>query len=101
MLKAEEILKKLCDNTLKELTESEIKLYLVIIRKTLCCCKESRQISSQELSQATGMCLAGVRRAKRTLTNLGLIHCEEIIDSSGANEANAYSLMAGVYDGAR
>jgi hypothetical protein len=87
------LLDDLCDKWLTEMTHSQLKLYLTILRKTLRTGVKDRQISCTELMQLTNTSPACVKNAKRYLAKQNLVEWQEIHSTCGSNEANLYTVV--------
>ena len=92
------------DVLLPELTESELRVLLYIIRRTFGFKKDSDSISLSQmvngirtrdgrvLDRGTGMTRRGVLKGVAGLTDKGVIRVEKGVSGDGVNKINAYSL---------
>jgi hypothetical protein len=83
----------LCDSWLTEMTHSQLKLYLTILRKTLRTGVKERQMSCTELMHLTDTSPACVKNAKRYLAKQKLVDWKEIHSACGSSEANLYTVV--------
>jgi hypothetical protein len=92
------------DVLLPELTESELRVLLYIIRRTFGFKKDRDSISRSQmvngiqtrdgrvLDRGTGMTRRGVMKGVAGLNDKGVIRVERGFSANGANKINAYSL---------
>jgi phage replication O-like protein O len=80
------------DDLMRKLTDSELRVLLVIVRKTLGWRRENQSMSFAIMADLAGVNRSSAIRAVEGLSSMGLIEKSEQMDDSGDFSPNCYSL---------